>query len=103
MRVFPVNRGEWFGLVVFAFKAYLPLGILCFLIWKVFTEGHRVRGGLAEAATPVGVGYLICTVIFLLAAVLLFVTRRRELVAETLLFAGIAFIIAYSLGLWCAA
>jgi hypothetical protein len=39
-------------------------------------------------------GYWLCTLVFILAAAILFAARRRELVAENLLFAGIAFLIA---------
>lgn len=102
MRVFPTNREQWFGLLLFPFKAYLPVAIICLLIWKVATEGHRVRGGLAAAAGPVMFGYMICAVVFLALAAIRFFTHRRELVAETLLLAGVAFIIALLLAPWCA-
>ena len=98
----PANRREWFGLLLFPFKAYLPIGIVCLLVWRTATEGHRVRGGLAEAAMPVMLGYMLCVAAFLVVAVVRFFTHRRKLVPEALLFAAIAFIIVLLLGPWCA-
>lgn len=94
MRILPANRQQWFDLLVFPFKAYLPLGIICLLVWKALTEGHHVRGGSMAATAPVMLGYTICTLFFLVLAVIRFFTHRRELVAETLLLAGVSLIIA---------
>jgi hypothetical protein len=102
MRVFPASRQQWFGLLLFPFKAYLPVGIICLLVWKAATEGHRVRGDLAAATAPVMLGYMICALVFLVLAVIRFFTHRRELVAEALLLAGVGFTIALFLARWCA-
>ena len=79
--------------MLFPFRAYLAVAPVCLFVWKFVTEGHRTKGAFAEAATPVLFGYMLCTVVFILAAAILFFTHRRELVVENLLFAGIAFLI----------
>lgn len=102
MRVIPTERDGWFTVLLFPFKAYLPLGIICLFIWREATAGHGVRGGLAAATNPVVCGYMLCTLVFLLVAGFRFATHRRHLVAETLLFAAVAFTIALLLLPWCA-
>jgi hypothetical protein len=66
---------------------------VCFFACS-FAPAARNRGALAGAAAVVLLGYWLCTLVFILAAAILFAARRRELVAENLLFAGIAFLIA---------
>jgi|SRR5664279_147451 hypothetical protein len=102
MRVLPANRQAWIGLLLFPFKVYLPLGVVCLLAWKAATAGHRIHGALAEATGAVTCGYVLCVLIFVVTAAVRFATHRRELVAETLILAGIAFIIALLLLPWCA-
>jgi hypothetical protein len=72
MRILPANRDQWFGLLWFPFKAYLPVGFVCLLVWKAVTEGHRIRGSLAQAAAPVLFGYVICAIAFLVLAAFIF-------------------------------
>lgn len=80
--------------MLFPFRAYLVVAPICLFVWKFATEGRRTGGALAEAAGPVLLGYMICTAVFMLAALIFFLTGRREFVRENLLFAGIAFFIA---------
>ena len=94
MRIFPTDK-HWSGWLLFPFRAYLIVAPACLFVWKFATEGHRPKGGLAEATMPVLFGFMLCDVVFVLAAVILFFTNRRELVAENLLFAGITFLIAF--------
>jgi hypothetical protein len=100
MRVFPADRDGWNRLLVFPFKAYLPLGFIGLLFWNAATSGHQVRGGLAEATGRVLIGYTICTVAFLALAVIRFARGRRELVAESLLLAGITFFVGTMIMCW---
>jgi hypothetical protein len=101
MHILPKDR-HWSGWALFPFRAYLVVAPACLFIWNFATEGHRTKGALAEAAAPVLFGYMICSMVFILAAVILFFTHRRELVAENLLFAGVAFIIALFIAPMCA-
>jgi len=96
MRVFPANRDEWLGLVLFPFKAYLPIGV----ILVFFFGTGAVRSGFATAAGVVMLGYVLCSFVFALAAVIRFFTHKRELVAETLLWAGVAFLIGAIVMKW---
>jgi hypothetical protein len=102
MRVLPDNRKAWMGMLLLPFTAYLPLGILSLIVWSAATGGHSVRGGFAEAAARVCCGYILCVFVFVLTAGIRFATHRRELVAEALILAGIAFIIALLLTPFCA-
>jgi hypothetical protein len=102
MRVLPANRGQWFGLLLFPFKVYLPVGLACLLVWKAVTEGHRDHGSLAQATAPVLFGYTICAIVFLASAAIRFFTHQRELIAGTLLLAAVAILIALMLAPWCA-
>jgi hypothetical protein len=96
MRILP-RYSHWSGWLLFPFRAYLVVAPVCLFFWKVATEGHRTKGALAEAVGPVLIGYWLCILVFILAAVVLFLTRHRELVAENLLCAGIAMLIAFSI------
>ena len=80
--------------MLFPFRAYIIVAPICLFVWKFATDGHHTKGALAEAAAPVLFGFMICDLAFILAAVILYFTHRRELVAENLLFAGVTFLIA---------
>jgi hypothetical protein len=94
MRILPKDR-HWSGWALFPFRAYLCIAPVCLFVWKFATEGHRPKGALAEAVTPVFLGCLICILVFVLAAAILFFTNRRKLVAENLMYAGIAMLIGF--------
>jgi hypothetical protein len=97
MRFLPEDlKGDPLGILLLPFKAYLALAIICLIAWRVITPGH---GGLA-ASGPVMLGYMICAAVFGVAAVIRFVTHRREMVAETLFFAAVAIIISLFIGPW---
>jgi hypothetical protein len=76
-----------------------PIGLF---VWNEMNRGHHIRGALTEAAGRIVLGYAICITIFLFAAAISFFIRRRHLVAENLLQAGIAFLIAGFLLPYCA-
>jgi hypothetical protein len=92
MSIFPPSRREWFRLLHFPFRAYLPLGAIFLLALRFLPESTPARV-VSEAETYVFLGYLICTLAFLILAVIRFYTRQRELIAETLLLAGLSLLL----------
>lgn len=84
-------------LLLFPFKAYLFLAPAALWMWREASSEHYVRGALAEAVGRILLGCLLCFVVFLFGAAIRFFTKRRELVAENLIWAGVAFIIMYFL------
>ena len=90
MRLLPTNR-HWSGWLLFPFRAYLIIAPVCLYLCSFAPETHKAKGAFAGAAAVVLFGCGICFLVFLLAAVILFLTHRRELIAETVLFAAIAF------------
>jgi hypothetical protein len=93
MRILPTYR-HWSGWLLFPFRAYLVIAPFCLYACSFAPEAHKTKGAFAGAAVVVLLGYWLCTLIFIFAAAILFATRRRELAAENLWFAGIAFLIA---------
>jgi hypothetical protein len=93
MQILPTYR-HWSGWLLFPFRAYLLIAPVCLYLCSFAPEAHKTKGAFAGAVAVVLFGFMICTLVFILAAVVLFLIRRRELVAENLLFAGIAFLIA---------
>ena len=101
MRILPTDR-KWSSLVLLPFKAYMVVAPFCLFFLKLATDGHRTKYGLADAAAIVLLGYLLCSVVFVLVAVILFFTHRREYVAENILLAGVALLIALLFSSLCA-
>jgi hypothetical protein len=86
MHLYPANRDAWFGLLLFPFKAYLPIGV----IYCAFLGSGVVDGDIAAAKGLLLLGYVFCSFAIVLAAMILFLAHKRELVAETLLLAGVS-------------
>jgi hypothetical protein len=84
-------------LSLFPFKVYLVLAPVALFICGRVTWTERVRDALAEGAERIVLGYVLCVIAFFVAAVVCFIIRLRERVAENLMFAGISFIILYFL------
>ncbi len=81
-------------LVFFPFKVYVVLAPVGLWIWREATAGERLRGALTEATGRIAFGYLLCTMVFLLAAAARFLIKRQNRVAENLMWGGISFIVA---------
>jgi hypothetical protein len=83
------------GLILFPFKVYMFLGPISLIIFRGATADMRFRGVLAEATGRVVLGCAVCVIVFVLAAAACFVSGRRCVVAENLIFAGVAFIVYF--------
>jgi len=88
--------------MLFPFKAFMVVAPFCLFFLRLATDGHSTKYGRADAAAVVMYGYLICSLVFALAAVILFFTHRRELVAENILLAGVAMLIGLLFSSLCA-
>jgi cobalamin biosynthesis protein CobD/CbiB len=97
MSILPVNKQEWFALLLFPFKTYLVIAPVCLCIWAIANANNHVRGATAEATGRVLFGYFACTCVFLVTAVIQWFTGRHAAALENILFAAIAFFIAYLL------
>lgn len=96
MKVLPANRDAWFALLLFPFMAFVLVGPLCFFVWLALTEEPRGHWGAnAEAALPVAVGLLVCIPVFILAAMIQFIARRRSAAVESLGFGLMAIVILW--------
>lgn len=95
MHVIPHTRQEWFRFLLFPFRAFVVVAPICLFIWLAVTEGHRGRGARTEAAFPVALGLILCIGVFLVAALIQLVTRRRDAALLSFGFAGAAFLILY--------
>jgi hypothetical protein len=93
MQIVPTYK-HWSDWVLFPFRAYLVIAPVCLYVCSFAPEAHKTKGAFAGAATVVLLGYGLCFLVFILAAAILFFIRRRELVAENLLLAGITLLIS---------
>ena len=75
-------------LITFAFEAYTILTPVLFFIWDAFTEGHRVPGLRADYAAILAVGFFVCFLYFLVAAIFQLVTGRFASALISFLFAA---------------
>jgi hypothetical protein len=97
MRIFPRTGQEWLSFLLFPFRAYVVVAPMCLLVWLSVTQGDLIRGGRAEAALPVALGLMICLAVFVLAALIQFIARRRDAALASFWFALAAFLLLYAL------
>jgi cbb3-type cytochrome oxidase subunit 1 len=102
MHIIPHTRQEWGRFILFPFRAFVVVAPICLLIWLGATEGHRIRGARAEAAFPVALGLILCVHVFLVAALIQLMARRREAAFLSFAFGFAAFLVMYLLLPMCA-
>ena len=97
-----LNKPVWPEVMLFPFRIYMLLAPIGLFVWHELVLGNRVQVAFADATQRIVLGYMLCVTAFMLAAAACFASRRRELVAENLVLAGIAFLIMYFILPWCA-
>jgi uncharacterized membrane protein len=93
MHALPANRESWFGLLLFPFKAFVVIGPVCFWIW--LAVNGPARGARTEAGGAVVVGLVVCIPVFIVAALIQVIARRRHAALVSLGFALAAFLILW--------
>lgn len=92
MKIFPGNSREWWALIFLPPRAYVLIAPVAFLIWDVVTAGHRFRGAWGDALGIIGMGYMICFLVFAIAGLASCVARDTGGIATSFLFASLAFL-----------
>jgi hypothetical protein len=91
MRIFPASYEAWTDFLLFPFKAYTVVAIFLFLISQSLPRPSRLGGTYAEAY--IMMGYLLCFLVLLIAAVAQLLSGSHKKAISSIAFALAALII----------
>ncbi len=95
MRVLPSSGREWLSFVLFPFKAYTVLAVIIVFIWGSALSRHSQATAVMDAGLLVILGYLISAVVLFVGGLVQAFAGPKGSGLVTLLFAGVALIIAF--------
>ena len=95
MHIFPHNKQEWLGAVLFPFKAYTVIGPLMFFVSDSFPHHHHSGATWAEGLYLFSL--IPCAAFLLFAALILALVGPKGSALPCVAFAAADLIIAYVL------
>ncbi len=92
MRVLPKSASEWVAFALLPFKAYTVLAVICLFIRGAGLPPHSGGG---DAAAIVVLGYFLCALVLILAAVIQVFTGPRGAALSSIGIGAAAFVIGW--------
>jgi hypothetical protein len=90
MRMLPRTKHEWFGFILFPFKAYV---VIAFVIARLCSRALWADAVIVSLL----LGYVLSFIVLFLAALVLFICGRRDAALADIAFAGLALVFGWSL------